>query len=61
MTEDPERQIRRRTLERERSKLAQAQVWLAAVHKTSDEDEAMVGSSEETLDELMEDWKGNFA
>jgi hypothetical protein len=61
MTEDPERQIRRRTLERERNKLTQAQEWLAAVHKTRDEDEDMGGSSEATMDEPMEDWKGSFA
>lgn len=67
MTEDPERLLRRRNLERERSKLAQAQEWLAAVHKTQDEDEdededeGMGGSSEMTLDDPMEDWKGSFA
>lgn len=61
MTEDPERQLRRRNLERERRKLAQAQEWLAAVHKTQDEDEEMGGSSEMTLDDPMEDWKDSFA
>lgn len=59
MTEDPERQIRRRTLERERGKLTQAQEWLAAVHKTGDEDEEM-GASTDTMDDPMEDWKGSY-
>lgn len=61
MTEDPGRQIRRRDLERERRKLAQAQVWLSALHKTKDEDEEMCSTSEEILDEPMDDWNGTFA
>lgn len=61
MTEDSERQFRRKVLEKERDKLTQAQEWLAAIHKTKDEDEEMGGSSEETMDDTMRDWDGGFA
>lgn len=50
MTEDPERQLRRTVLEKEKVKISQAQQWLAAV---------LVDKSSDTLDVTMEDWSGS--
>lgn len=58
MTEDPERQLRRTVLEKEKVKISQAQQWLAAVLVDNDED-AKVGKSSDTLDVTMEDWSGS--
>lgn len=50
MTEDPERQIRRNNLCKERAKFSQAQKWLSAVYKNTDEadeDKEMAGYSDD--------------
>lgn len=57
MAEDPERQLRRTNLTRERAKLSRAQEWINSIrHKDEDEDMAI---SEDTLADgfpPMDEW-----